>query len=312
VITTIDEFVDPVASARTTPMTLRPGTIRAEWVRVDLGKVLVEVGEYSFPIATRGETLADRIVVLAPLRRSASGHLNGEALAPGVLHGWGEQAEVAGATTSPVQFGIMSLATDTLNRTARTLGVDLDLPSRGEFHTVRAVEWPRLREVFDMVWRTDCDAPEAWSEFGAVGVGDMLVELVVRAFAADDFDGGVVRETRLNSVRIARACEDHAARARYHGVTLADLCVAAGASERRVRLAFYDCYGMSPTAYLRVAALHEVRRALMEGPPVRDAVSRAACDFGFWHLSRFAGQYRALFGESPSATLDRRSHAAAG
>ena len=99
---------------------------------------------------------------------------------------------------------------------------------------------------------------------------------------------------------IARACEDHAARARYQGVTLADLCVAADASERRVRYAFYECYGMSPTAYLRVAALHEVRHALIEGPPVRDAVSRAASDFGFWHLGRFAAQYRALFGESPS------------
>jgi AraC-like DNA-binding protein len=312
VITSIDEFVDPVASARTAPMTLRPGAIRAEWVRVDLGRVLVEVGEYSFPIATRGETLADRIVILAPLRRSASGHLNGEALAPGILHGWGEQAEVAGATVGPVQFGIMSFATETLDRTARVLGVDLDLPTRGKFHTVRAVEWARLREVFDMVWRTDCDAPEdPWRESGAVAVGDMLVELVVRAFAADDPNGGVVRQARLNSVRLARACEDHAVGACYQGVTLADLCTAAGASERRVRLAFYECYGMSPTAYLRVAALHEVRRALMEGPLARDAVSRAARDFGFWHLSRFAGQYRALFGEPPRATLDRRSHAAA-
>jgi AraC-like DNA-binding protein len=312
VITTIDEFVDPVASARTAPMALRPGAIRAEWVRADLGKALVEVGEYSFPIATRGETLADRTVILAPLRRAASGHFNGEALAPGVLHGWGEEAEVAGATTGPLQFGIMSFATETLDRTARVLGVDLDLPKHGKFHTVRAVEWARMREVFDMVWRTDCDAPkEPWSEFGAVAVGDMLVELVVRAFSADVSDVGVVREARLNSVRVARACEDQAARARYHGVTLADLCAAAGASERRVRLAFSECYGMSPTAYLRVAALHEVRHALLEGPLVRDAVSRAACDFGFWHLSRFAGQYRALFGEPPSATLDRRSHAAA-
>jgi AraC-like DNA-binding protein len=312
VITTIDEFVDPVASARTAPMTLRPGAIRAELVRAELGEVLVEVGEYSFPIATRGETLADRIVILAPLRRFASGHLNGEALAPGVLHSWGEQAEVAGATAGPVQFGIMSFATQTLDRTAQVLGVELDLPGRGKFRTVGAVEWARLREVFDMVWQADCDVRrDASSESEAVAVGDLLVELVVRSFAADDAFGAVVPQARLNSVRIARACEDHAARARYQGVTLADLCVAAGASERRVRDAFYECYGMSPTAYLRVSALHEVRHELMEGPPVRDAVSRAASDFGFWHLSRFAAQYHALFGESPSATLDRRSQAAA-
>ena len=71
---------------------------------------------------------------------------------------------------------------------------------------------------------------------------------------------------------------------------------------------------MSPTAYLRVSALNAVRRQLLHGPHQRDAVSRAATDWGFWHLSRFAAQYRALFGESPSHTLghrlDRRQAAA--
>ena len=308
VITTIDEFVDPVASARTAPMTLRPGAIRAELVRADLGTVLVEVGDYSFPIATRGETLADRITILAPLRRTLPGHMNGEALAPGVLHAWGEEAEIAGAT-GPVQFAIISFAPHALNRTAESLGVELDLPGRGAFRAVRAVDWPRLRSVLGKVWRMDGDKRVPSEE--AIAMGDVLVELAVRSLAVENDRRTLTPHARLNSVSVARACEDHAARARYQGVTLADLCVTSGASERRVRDAFYECYGMSPTAYLRIAALHEVRHALLDGPPVRDAVSRAASDFGFWHLSRFAGQYRALFGESPRATLGRRPQAAA-
>ena len=312
VITTIDEFVDPVASARTTPMSLRPGAIRAELVRVDLGDVVVEVGDYSFPIATRGESLADRITMLAPLRRSVSGHFNGEALAPGVLHAYGEVAEVAGAT-GPAEFALMCFTPQALSQKAETLGVEVDLPSRGRFRAVRAVEWPRLRETFDTVRRRALDPSEGTSsEFEATAISDLLVGLAVRALGAENRGGTLVPHTRLNSVHIAHVCEDHAARKRHHGITLADLCDASGASERRVRHAFHECYGMSPTAYLRIAALHEARRALLTGPPTRDAVSRAASDFGFWHLSRFAGQYRALFGESPSETLDLRSHAAAG
>ena len=72
------------------------------------------------------------------------------------------------------------------------------------------------------------------------------------------------------------------------GVTLAGLCAVSGVSERRVRSAFYECYQMSPTAYLRVAALNAVRRDLVEGPRLRNAVSHAATAWGFWHLSRFA------------------------
>jgi AraC-like DNA-binding protein len=109
----------------------------------------------------------------------------------------------------------------------------------------------------------------------------------------------------LNSVRIVRACEDYAAHERYRSITLADLCAASGATERRVRHAFSDCFGMSPTSYLRVAALYEAHNELMKGLPVPDPVSRAAVEFGFWHLGRFAAQYRALFGELPHGTVRR-------
>ena len=110
---------------------------------------------------------------------------------------------------------------------------------------------------------------------------------------------------RPASLRIVWACVQYAVSVQYQGVTLSDLSAAAGVSERRVRDAFSDCHGLSPTAYLRVAALREVRRKLLDGPFARDPVTRAALDFGFWHLSRFAGQYRALFGESPSETVAR-------
>ena len=107
------------------------------------------------------------------------------------------------------------------------------------------------------------------------------------------------------SARIAGVCVDYARRERYQGITLTDLCAVAGVSERRVRGAFYEVYGTSPTSQLRKLALSEVRRALFKGSTARDAVTRVATDFGFAHLSRFAGQYRAAFGESPSMTVRR-------
>jgi AraC family ethanolamine operon transcriptional activator len=113
------------------------------------------------------------------------------------------------------------------------------------------------------------------------------------------------REAPPASERIAEACIRLAQGLRYSGVTMSELCDATGVSERRVRYAFHDCYGTAPTAYLRDAALREVRRVLLEGPPARNAVTRAASDYGFEHLSRFASQYRALFGEPPSATVIR-------
>lgn len=124
-----------------------------------------------------------------------------------------------------------------------------------------------------------------------------------------DDDGHVTTTatgTRLTrSEQITEACIDFARTARYHRVRLVDLCAVAGVSERRLRDAFYECHGMAPTAYLRVIALRHARRTLLEGRAERDAVTRAAADSGFAHLSRFAARYRSAFGEAPSATVAR-------
>ena len=118
------------------------------------------------------------------------------------------------------------------------------------------------------------------------------------------------RPARPSSRQIVWACVQYAARVQYHCVALSDLSDSAGVSERRVRRAFSECLDISPTAYLRTAALVEVRRVLLEPTTVRNAVTRAATEFGFWHLSRFASQYRAAFGESPSETVARARAAA--
>ena len=138
--------------------------------------------------------------------------------------------------------------------------------------------------------------------------GDLGIGGEIRLYPKAEHAAEVARAAgrgRPSSLRIVWACVRYAASVRYQRVTLNDLSAAASVSERRVRDAFSDCHGMSPTTFLRVAALLEVRRTLLDAPTVRDAVTRAASDFGFWHLGRFAGQYRALFGESPSATLAR-------
>ena len=136
-------------------------------------------------------------------------------------------------------------------------------------------------------------------------IGDAFAGTIAESLAGVSERDSCRSGSRIDSVHVVRVCEEHATHCSYQNVSLADLCDATGVSERRIRHAFYEMYGMSPTGYLRVAALNEVRHALLDVPRPRDAVSRAATDHGFWHLSRFSGQYRALFGEAPSETLER-------
>jgi AraC family transcriptional regulator, ethanolamine operon transcriptional activator len=86
-------------------------------------------------------------------------------------------------------------------------------------------------------------------------------------------------------------------------LTVKQLAVAAGVSERTLRDAFQHYFGVAPVRYLNRRTLHQFRRALKSADPSRATVTEIATQFGVWHFGRLARDYRFLFGELPSETL---------
>jgi len=308
VITSTDKLLDASRTGGILPILVRPGAIHAELMRAHLGPLVADAVYCSVPLALRGETVADRVCLVVPMNRTGSGQLNGEPLTPANLLAFGRSAEVTGASEAPLQCGMLSIVPGALERTATALGIKACPPGEGEFRAVPVVDRECLSRAFDLLSGTvNHQKDAALTNRDADAIERAFLEIAVRSLAGDLSRSSPYQSARLTSAKIARTCEDYARKWRYQNVTLADLCEASGVSERRVRSAFYECYQMSPTAYLRVIALNAVRRELVQGPQLRGAVSRAASDWGFWHLSRFAAQYRALFGESPRHTLSHRA-----
>ena len=90
---------------------------------------------------------------------------------------------------------------------------------------------------------------------------------------------------------------------------ISHLSLLVGVSERGLRNAFNAVRGMSPKRFVIHDRLNEVRRALSDPQASRATVTDIATEHGFFELGRFAGRYKAVFGETPSMTL--RSHSAA-
>lgn len=88
-------------------------------------------------------------------------------------------------------------------------------------------------------------------------------------------------------------------------IYISSLCNAASASERALRYAFQDLLGLSPNRYLSMLRLCAACRALLQADARRRSVKSIALGCGLWDLSRFAEQYRRVFGESPRDTLIR-------
>ena len=102
---------------------------------------------------------------------------------------------------------------------------------------------------------------------------------------------------------VDRACE-YALSHLEEPLTILDLCRHLGASRRKLQYCFQETLEINPVAYLRALRLNAVRRELRDGAAPA-SVQDVATRWGFWHLSRFSSEYREMFGECPSQTLNR-------
>jgi AraC family ethanolamine operon transcriptional activator len=84
-----------------------------------------------------------------------------------------------------------------------------------------------------------------------------------------------------------------------------DLCRALATSPSALGEAFRATLAISPHRFLKLRRLSMVRAALSDREGLAPMVKAVALSHGFWHLSQFAKDYRALFGETPSDTLAR-------
>lgn len=93
----------------------------------------------------------------------------------------------------------------------------------------------------------------------------------------------------------------------HRPIRLHELCHVSGLSRRGLEYLFVDLLGVRVSAFLMQQRLHGVRRDLLAAEPRHGLVKQCALNWGFWHLGRFAAEYRALFGENPNAVLRRRT-----
>ncbi len=99
--------------------------------------------------------------------------------------------------------------------------------------------------------------------------------------------------------RFRKVVEENADQALY----IPELCRALRVSDRTLRACCQEQLGMSPKRYLLLRRMHLARRALRDSAPTAMTVTEVATRYGFWQFGRFAGEYKSLFGELPSATL---------
>ena len=112
------------------------------------------------------------------------------------------------------------------------------------------------------------------------------------------------RASSIAAARMVKECQQIAStETREDPLRIEELCSRLRTSRRTLQDSFNRVTGASPLVYLRNLRLNGVRQRLMSTAAGELSVSSAATEAGFDHFGHFAGNYKSLFGESPSRTV---------
>jgi AraC-like DNA-binding protein len=115
----------------------------------------------------------------------------------------------------------------------------------------------------------------------------------------------ITERGKKSHVRIIRQSNDFLEAISYRPMHLLDLCNTLNVGLRTLYYAFSEYYGISPIRYLRLLRYAKARRDLVNSDPDRTTVTDIAAKWHFWHFGRFSVEYKSLYGESPSETLNK-------
>lgn len=130
-------------------------------------------------------------------------------------------------------------------------------------------------------------------------------ELPVAVLAA--WDGGTAAQyvPLCNRARILRRSLAYLNENSSRVVSVPELCRESAASISTLERAFRERFGLSPKRYMTALRLGGVRRSLLDPQEFR-CIADIAAHWGFWHMSKFAADYRQMFGELPSVTFRKQ------
>jgi AraC-like DNA-binding protein len=231
---------------------------------------------------------------------------SGEQFGAGDVASFGRNTSHFQRTFGPIRWAAMALVPDNLEAAFQAMtGREFADPSASLCVKPPPARLARLRQLFQQVNRMGIsgeailDHPEVRQSLEQA----LIVAMVgcLSTAAEKVHSAGWHRHQQIMR-RFKEWLDANNNRAAY----LQEVCAALEVSAPTLRRCCEEHLGMSPMQYLGLRRLNLARQELQR-KNAQTSVTATAMNYGFWHLGRFADEYRSLFGESPSATLARHS-----
>jgi AraC-like DNA-binding protein len=279
------------------------GRFRARLTELTLHHLCLSAGDEYLPRIAFIAIPADTVLVSLPIGSGPWPIWGGMEMQASEIITLGPDQKIYARTGGPCRWAVIRSPAEDLAQYGRALsGAELVVPPAGRWRPRRAA-LRQLRHLHQAaVRRVEARSDVLADAEAAHGLEQQVIEALVECLSA-----GPVEE------EVGAAYRHRAVLARFEDLLesepilgIADICAALGVSERMLRECCNSHFGMAPSSYLRLRRIQRVHRALRSETPRAHSVSAVAKRHGFHDLGRFAANYRALYGELPSATLRRR------
>lgn len=251
-------------------------------------------------------SLAPRLVFLGfPAHSGRLSVWGGRELQAGdiMFHSRGERLHQS--TPGPSIWSVIALDPVQLDTYGRALsGKPLSSPPEGRVVRPSLRDAARLKRLHAQACRLAETKPKVLSHPEvARAIEQGLIHALVTCLTAAkvEEDGAAQRHHARIMVRFEEVLAEHLGRPLH----MPELCELIGVTDRTLRSCCAEFLDISPTRYVLLRRLKDVRIALRDADPDTANVAELARRFGFTELGRFAEAYQAVFGEAPSTTLRR-------
>ena len=304
VFTDPDEFATSIRQGNCELTVTKTGNFATEHARVDFCQLWMQRFSATPPGITHVADWGGRAAISFRTELGPSILRAGLEMLPGTImrHGEGQSYYVNSAGGD---YATMSLPiAEMVSAGAEIAGCDLAPPKIMQIIRPPAAAMARLLRLHAAAAALAKDAPAVLTHPEAArGVEQALIEAMLACLGT-----GEVEEDRAalrQHAGIMRSFHRAIAEKLDEPLYIPELCRTIGASERTLRVCCEEHIGMSPKQYLLLRRMSFARRALLKSDRSETTVTEIATRYGFWQFGRFAGDYKSLFGELPSAALAR-------
>jgi AraC-like DNA-binding protein len=298
-----DEYAAAIHPSIVELTVIERGNFNASQVRIDLHRLWVRRASESLARTADVELAPGRAYIAFPANAGPSIVYSGNHVQPRDIVRHNSGRTYYQKTSGPAHWAVMSLPTDDMVSLGAVIaGCDLTPPHDALVGTPSPSAMAKLQRLHAAAGHLAEDAPEIIAHPEAArGLEQALIDALVACLGDGEVraDRSALRQHASIMRRFRRAVEEDPDGPVY----IPELCTAIGVSDRTLRACCQEQLGMSPKRYLLLRRMNLARRALRDSTPTGTTVTEIATRYGFWQFGRFAGEYKSLFGELPSATL---------